>query len=385
MTRSLTRALLLLVGGAALLGGCVDPYPPDVPAAAQSYLVVDGFINSKGSTTIKLSRSLGLASASAIPAETKATVYVLDNLGTRYNLTENPVGTYTLPAQTLDPQRQYQVRITTAKGRNYASDLVAVKTTPPIDKLSWQPTGNGVEIDVDAHDPTGNSRYYRWDYVETWQFNTAYSTKLEYAASTKSVQPRTDDIYTCWRTELSPFIKQTTTSQLSQDVVANYPLIALPYNEKLRIKYSVLVLQYAQTPEEYAYWEALSKNTQNLGTLNDPLPSQLTGNIHCLTDASEPVLGYVGAHSVTQERLFIDYNDLPKPLPRIANTGYETCTVDTVLLRDGLELFRLNLEVPFDTWYTAPPNRKVIGYFASTTECVDCRVRGTNIKPSFWP
>jgi hypothetical protein len=163
MTRSLTRALLLLVGGAALLGGCVDPYPPDVPAAAQSYLVVDGFINSKGSTTIKLSRSLGLASASAIPAETKATVYVLDNLGTRYNLTENPAGTYTLPAQTLDPQRQYQVRITTAKGRNYASDLVAVKTTPPIDKLSWQPTGNGVEIDVNAHDATGNSRYYRWD------------------------------------------------------------------------------------------------------------------------------------------------------------------------------------------------------------------------------
>jgi hypothetical protein len=385
MTYSLTRALLLLVGGAFLLGGCVDPYPPDVPAAGQSYLVVDGFINSKGSTVIKLSRTLGLASASAIPAEAKATVYVLDNVGTRYNLTENPAGTYTLPAQTLDPQRQYQVRITTAKGRNYASDLVAVKTTPPIDKLSWQPMGKGVEIDVNTHDPSGAARYYRWDYVETWQFNSAFRSDYEYVASSKSVERRTNNIFTCWRTEPSPFIKQSTTAQLSQDVVANYPLIALPLNEKLRIKYSVLVLQYAQTPEEYAYWETLSKNTQNLGTLNDPLPTQLTGNVHCLTDASEPVLGYVGAHSVTQERLFIDYNDLPKPLPQIANTGYETCAVDTVVLRNGLELFRLNLEVPFDIYFSPPPNSKVIGYFAGTTECVDCRVRGTNVKPSFWP
>jgi hypothetical protein len=385
MNRSLTRALLLLVGGTSLLGGCVDPYPPDVPAANQSYLVVDGFINSKGSTVIKLSRSLGLASANTIPAETKATVYVLDNTGTRYNLAENPAGTYTLPAQTLDPSRQYQVRITTSKGRNYASDLVAVKTTPPIDNLSWQPVGAGVEVDVDTHDPSGASQYYRWDYVETWQFNSAFRSDYEYVSSSKSVQPRTNNIFTCWRTELSPFIKQTSTAQLSQDVVSKYPLITLPYTEKLRIKYSVLVLQYAQTPEEYAYWETLSKNTQNLGTLNDPLPTQLTGNVHCLTDASEPVLGYVGAHSVTQARLFIDYNDLPKPLPRIANNPYETCAIDTVLVRDGFELFRLGLEVPFDAWATPPPNSKVIGYFAATTECVDCRVRGTNVKPSFWP
>lgn len=385
MTVSILRTPLLLAGAAALLGGCVDPYPTDLPAAAQSYLVVDGFINSKGSTVIKLSRSLGLASASPIPAETKATVYVLDNVGTRYTLTENPAGTYSLPAQTLDPSRQYQVRITTAKGRNYASDMVAVKTTPPIDKLSWQPADAGVEINVSTHDPSGASRYYRWDYAETWQFNSAFRSDYEYVASSKSVQPRTNNIFTCWRTELSPFIKQSSTVQLSQDVVADYPLIKLPYTEKLRIKYSVLVLQYAQTPEEYAYWETLSKNTQNLGTLNDPLPTQLTGNVHCLTDASEPVLGYVGAHSVTQARLFIDYNDLPKPLPRIANNPYETCVVDTVVLRNGLELFRLNLEVPFDIYFSPPPNSKVVGYFASTTQCVDCRVRGTNVKPSFWP
>jgi hypothetical protein len=385
MARSFSQLLLLLAGSTSLLAGCVDPYSSDVPAAAQNYLVVDGFINSQGSTVIKLSRTLGLASASAVSAETKATVYVLDNAGTRYNLTESPVGTYSLPTQTLAPNRQYQLRITTAKGRNYASDMVAVKTTPPIDKLSWHPTDAGVEVDVDTHDPASASKYYRWDYLETWQFNSAFRSDYEYVASSKSVQPRTNNIFTCWRTEASPFIKQTSTAQLSQDVVSKFPLITLPYTEKLRIKYSVLVLQYAQTPEEYAYWEILSKNTQNLGTLNDPLPTQLTGNVHCLTDASEPVLGYVGAHSVTQARLFIDYNDLPKPLPQIANNPYETCVVDTVALRNGLELFRLNLEVPFDIYLSPPPNSKVIGYFASTTECVDCRVRGTNVKPSFWP
>jgi len=374
-------ALALLLGG-ALLGGCIDSYLPDVPATTQSYLVVDGFINSQGSTTIKLSRSLGTASGSAIPPETKATVYIQDDTGVRYPLAESPAGTYTSAVQTLNPTRQYQLRIATSKGRAYLSDLVPVKTTPPIDTVTWQPQGAGIAINVSAHDATNNTRYYRWDYVETYQFTSAFRSTLEYVPSANTIRPRTEDIYHCWRTEPSTVIKQANTTKLSQDVVAAYPVIEMPYNEKLRIRYSVLVQQIAETQAEYEYWDTLSKNTQNLGTLNDPLPTQLTGNVHAVDNSSEPVLGFVSAHSVTQKRIFIDYNDLPRPLPLIDNTSYSKCSVDTVRPADALGIYKVGTYGPFLPEYDQ--RGRLLYYLSSTNVCIDCRLRGTNVQPSFW-
>jgi len=381
MKHLLTCSLGLLLGG-ALLGGCIDAYLPDVPATTQSYLVVDGFINSQGSTSIRLSRSLGTASSNAIPPETKATVYVQDDAGTRFPLIETQAGTYTSATQTLNPARQYQLRITTTKGRTYLSDLLPVKTTPPIDELTWRPQGPGIQINVSAHDATSNTRYYRWDYVETWQFTSAFNSTLEYVPSTNTIRPRTNDIYHCWQTEYSTVIKQANTTKLSQDVVAAYPVIEMPYNEKLRFRYSVLVQQIAETQAEYEYWDTLGKNTQNLGTLNDPLPTQLTGNVHATDNSSEPVLGFVGVHSVTEKRIFIDYNDLPQPRPLIDNTSYLKCGVDTVKPADALGIYKVGTYGPFAPEYNL--RGQLIYYLSSTNVCIDCRLRGTNVKPSFW-
>lgn len=403
MPRSFIRQLLL--GGGLLLAGCVERYAPDVPAATQNYLVVDGFLNSQGSTVIKLSRTLGLAAMGSAPAEAKATVYLQDNAGVHYPLTEGPAGTYTSPAQTLPPTRQYQLRILTSKGKEYLSDLVAVQTTPPIDKIEWRLEQNGVQIYVNAHDASNNTRYYRWNYTETWEFTSAYYSSLEFKnitggppapAGTKYIVPRTQNIYTCWRTEPSTAIKQTNTTKLIQDIVADFPLLFLPLpNERLGSKYSILVQQNAQSPAEYDYWETLRKNTENIGTVNDPLPSQLTGNVHSVSDATEPVLGFVSAHSVVEKRIFIDHDDFPKGRLIYADAYNNACLLTEVpkdllipdipltIVDNALNVFRQGNLIPVASTLSGPSNNIV--YTASTPECVDCRLRGTNVKPSFWP
>ncbi|RZK94082.1 MAG: DUF4249 domain-containing protein, partial [Hymenobacter sp.] len=275
-----------------LLVGCIDRYTPDVPAAAQQSLVVDGYINGQGSTIIKLSRTYSVSTANNTPpAEAKATVYIQDDAGQRYPLTEAPAGTYTSAVQTLSPARQYQLRLTTANGRAYASDLTPLKVAPPVDKLSWRSnTDQGITVYVDSHDATGTSRYYRWDYEETWKFTTAFWSVADFvprpAPKQDTVVFSQIDKYHCWQSSLSTAIRQTTTTTLSADVVSAFPLVVVPPFEKLRYGYSVLARQYAQTQAEYDYWELLRKNTENLGTVNDPLPARLAGNIHCLSDAS---------------------------------------------------------------------------------------------------
>jgi hypothetical protein len=108
---TLTRwgARLLLVG----LGGCVDPYVPDVINASTRYLVVDGFINGNGATRIKLSRTQDIATTTAPAAETKATLYIMSAAGARYALRERSPGFYQSDSLVLSPG-QYQLRISTA-------------------------------------------------------------------------------------------------------------------------------------------------------------------------------------------------------------------------------------------------------------------------------
>jgi hypothetical protein len=247
---------------------------------------------------------------------------------------------------------------------------------------------------VDTHDATRSSTYYRWKYQETWQFTSGVESYYQYNPITKLIEPRTEDIYHCWGNNPSTTITQTSTARLSQDVVQDFPLVFLPANsEKLPIRYSILVQQYVQTKEEYDYWETLKKNSENLGTINDPLPTQITGNVRCISSPDEPVLGYVGIHSVSEQRLFIDRRELPQPLYFVFKTGYEDCArIEeercprggrlppgvTIIFSDPSYLITDTNCGSRSCYLTAC---KYIGSFA---KCVDCRLRGTNVKPSFW-
>lgn len=371
-----------------VLGGCIDRYTPDVAPTEQTNLVIDGFINPRGRTVIKLSRTFSVNTQNAAPAETRAQLAIQDDAGQRYPLIESLAGTYTSAALVLKPDRQYQLRITTSQGREYASDLTPVVVTPPIDTLTFRVQSNGgIQIYVSTHDARNATRYYRWEYEETYQFTSAFESTIEYVPSTNRVRPRGASVFRCWRTEASTAILQGNTTQLTQAALVDYPLIRVLPSVKLRIGYSLLVRQVGQTQAEYAYWETLRKNTENLGTVNDPLPARVTGNVHALTDAAEPVLGYVSVHSVTEKRLFIDARQLPVPQPGsvLFDPAYAFCgNTERVSVALGLLQFRLGASYPVLPVVSILTG-DTIAYTVSSIDCVDCRQRGTNVKPSFWP
>jgi len=193
----------------------------------------------------------------------------------------------------------------------------------------------------------------------------------------------------CWRSTASTGIKIGKTTNLNQDVVSNYVLHTLPDStELLYYKYSILVRQYGMTRAEYDYWDLLKKNTESIGTLFDPLPSQLTGNVHCLSNIDELALGFVGVHSVTEKRIFIRRTQLPRDWP--LSSGYEDC----------LTPIEVRNEPPAPSWgdflentfssYSIIPVKEIIeggsvtGYIVATPDCLDCRRRGTDVRPSFW-
>lgn len=373
---SVRRALLWCL--ALLLSGCTDPYMPPATGSPPSYLVVDGFVNSRGVSTINLSRTYAIAAATAPPAETKASVYVEEEAGARYPLREGTKGTYTSDNLALDAAKKYRLHFTTLAGKEYASEFVPVKTTPPIDTVAWKVTTAGLTISVSSHDAAGATQYYRWEYDETWEIIPPFNPVVEYVNN--SIRTILVPYPTmCWGNSHATTVEISKTTALSQDVVSDYPLWKLPAtSERLHTKYSILVQQHALTKEEYAYWELLKKNTESIGTLFDPQPAQLTGNVKCLNSTAEVALGYVGGHSLTEKRIFISRAQLPATW-RVP-TGYESCFPPDTVRLDALISFNAGLLPIIPVYFKG----YLFGYTASYPDCIDCRKRGAAVKPSFW-
>ncbi|WP_426669580.1 DUF4249 domain-containing protein [Mucilaginibacter sp. McL0603] len=376
---------------------CKKPYLPPVVASGASHLVVEGMINTGADTTIiRLTHTIALSTpGSAAPAETGASVVVQSDANTSYPLTETSAGYYIEVGLNLNPSGKYRLQITTADNKVYQSDYVAAKISPAIDSLSFQAKSDGMEVNAATHDPTNNTRYYRWDYTETWIIHAAFDSQLMLKTDpvdTIVFRGATAQIYKCWQSDKSSDIILNSTAKLTNDIVTSQPVGFIPSNsEKFTERYSILVKQYALTPDAHDYYQQLRKNTEQLGGIFDPQPSSLTGNIHCTTIPAEQVIGYITAGTVTQKRIFISTSALPVGAQWRPLTPYSGCLLASYLYSNpktgnndvASYLYAPGtINIPVEP--IQQPGHPPTGYTASSGVCVDCTLRGTSKAPDFW-
>ena len=330
-----------------LVAACVDSFDTPKISFEKGLLVVEGFINSGGGpTTIRLTHTIELANEKGNPIpELKATVTVEGDDNSRYPIAEKNNGTYSATISIINPGKKYRIHIRTTTGKEYVSDFVSVRQSPPIDSVTWiaDREKNVIQFYVNTHDPENKTTYYQWEYVETWQYRADCINPLDPIPK-----------YACWSSQGSTSIFNASSSRLSSDVISGFPLGFIHANsEKPNIVYSLLVKQYALSRAEFDYLDQMKKNTEKLGSIFDPQPSQLQGNIRSVSDPEEPVLGFVSVHSVAEQRIFLLNYKLPGWIYKIPS------------------------------WYVCPPPES--GPCDPSPPCADCTRRGgTNIKPDFW-
>jgi len=359
--------------------GCRQPYMPPAVTTDYNFLVVDGFINTSPNsvTTITLSRTRSLADTIFNKPENNARVIVESESGVSYNLSDQGSGVYRSMLN-LNPGIRYRLKITSVNGIEYASEFVTPKQAPLIDSLFWK-QDRDVTVYIAAHDPQNNTHYYRWDYEETWEYHAHYDGIWGLRADTVFVRDASTQAFKCWSTARSNNIILGNTLNLSQDIVARAPVAFIPQNsEKIGVRYSILVSQYALTKEAYEYWQILQKNTQQIGTLFDAQPSQLKGNIHNLNNPNETVIGFMSASSVEQKRIFITYAEVTNWNTE-SPPGYDCTPLLIPYNSNDFPHFTYQ-----DTSY-APYYFVTGGAYVVVKPCLDCTRRGgVNQKPSFW-
>ncbi len=362
-----------------MMASCIEPYPTPERNSNINTLVVDGFLNATEKVVrLKLSRAVNLNANETFNPETKALVYIAEKAGPKFALTEISDGFYER-FMDVDFSKSYRLEINT-DGNKYFSDFVEVLQSSSIDSLIWRPTvkGDGLSILISTHG-NNKTRFFLWNHEDTWEYKAAFQSGYIYNNGSFIYREPNHDIYRCWKTALSTEILIGTTNRLNQNVISDALVTNIPLrSEKLLVKYSILVNQSAITADAYDFWLQLKKNTESLGTLFDPQPSQSMGNIY--SEASEAVLGYFYATTVTQKRLTFALDDLPKSHQFLGDFGL--CEEDTVLLADlpKFEPKTFNLIVGVYNFFGS-----LIGFKYSTHDCTDCILQGgTRQRPNYW-
>lgn len=357
--------------------GCITQFVPETDED-KDILVVEGMITDQPETyTVKLSKSMPLGKKAALKPLKGCSVSVSDDKGNYYQFRESSTaGTYLSDKSVFSGVvgRKYTLHIFTENATpshySYQSLPMELISTPPIDSLYYEKVvikekdensgpKEGCQIYLNTHDESDKCKYYRWDYTETWEFRLPYMV--------------TNHI--CWITNNSTVIKIKNTSVLSENVIRKYPLNFISSEtDRLSQKYSLLVNQYSLNEDEFNYWEKLQNVSQDVGGLYDVIPASIPGNIFCVEDPAERVLGYFSVSGKSSERIFI------KETFRGLINLYRQCPVDTIYGNKPIPNLNSSVWVIVDEPYSMPPYKII----TDKKYCADCTTRGVTIKPDFW-
>jgi Domain of unknown function (DUF4249) len=368
-------SLQILISLLFLLNSCITQFIPQT-RESNELLVVEGLITDQpGPYTIKLSGTMPLGTRSAAKPATGYNVSVTDDFGNRYQFKETDTGTYVSDSSRFKGMvgRFYTLHLNTNKPLNshkyesYSMEMIAV---PPIDSLyyekvkifesfwwSYQP--EGCQIYLNTYDPTSKCRYFRWEFIETWEFRLPYTVPNN----------------TCWATGYSVNINVKNTTSFSESRILKYPLNFISnLTDRLKFKYSMSVYQYSITEDEYNYWDKLQNVSEQVGGLYDIIPASIENNVYCIDDPDKKVLGYFSVSASSSRRIFI--KDYFKGIFNLYTA--DACVADTIWGDTYIPNLGASVWVIIDNF---SPRYKVITY---SRWCADCTTRGTTQKPSFW-
>ena len=355
---------------------CRQRYDPPVISSGNTFLVVEANLNPQGLTSILLTKSVPLGTGSAIKPELNAQVTVEGKDNTTRTLSGIGNGRYNNTNLGLTIGLEYRLHIKTTSGKEYFSDYVKARKTPVIDSIGYEMESEGLRVQAHAHDATKLTRYYRWDFDETWEIRSTFPSSYIYDPNIKNIRNRVypdEDVSVCYKYENSSTIVLANSTRLQDDIIYKAPVQFIPNgSEKLAVRYSILLRQYALDREAYNFYEVMRKNTEDIGNIFSPQPSEIRGNIKNAKDDKEYVLGYVTASTVEEQRKFI----------QIPWHFFMLCTITKVPDNPDSVKFYFGPGGPLMPFaYDFPPPF----YSGSEPQCVDCTRRGGNTKkPSYW-
>ena len=322
-------------------------------------------------------------------AESGAIIQVTSSSNNTYTFHETETGVYISDIQfSAQPTVSYQLSITSSNGRAYTSELTQLtSSSSSIDNIYAMRETNidgvdGIVVYLDSSDPTNSSKYYGYEFEETYQIiapkwvpDQFIITNLDPFAF--NIGPRTQEERLCYKMVKSQGRLIASTNLLSEDRISKFLVKFFPIDDiRNNSRYSILVKQYTLSAPSHRFFETLNNFSSSESLFSQNQPGFLARNVFSTTNPEEKVLGYFEVSSIAQERFFFNRSDYTiERYPWVSCEPFEANPPETLSLSS---LVRTN-KVSY--WAGAFGPEPI---FIVNRLCGDCTEFGSNIKPDFW-
>lgn len=384
---------------ALITASCVDPYQLETNSFEEVLVIEATLTNELKQHQVKITKTYKLEEA--VPSiATNANVSVIDNLGNSYNYSFANGVYLSNEIYQAEANRSYKLRVEN-NGQIYESALETLNESKPIESITTTiETKNGdrgVQLRVNSFDANGNSKYYRFDYEETYKIIAPYWSEnvatviLDDSPGMSTgdeivISPRTYEARTCYSSVKSTELIGTSTIGLSEDRIQEFPIRFIKVTDPIiKHRYSINVKQYVQSLAAYTFYKTLAELSaagENIFSQNQP--GFFYGNIKSVATPAEKVIGFFEVSGMSEKRIFFNFedvfpNDNPPPYFYPCEIYQYNSTVFGPGDNQGANL-RSALFSGTGIFYSS--NFPI--YSLVKPECGDCTTFSSNVIPPFW-
>ena len=383
--KKITYFILCLFG----FSGCIEPFVAN-SVKIGNILVVEGFITT-GTTQINLSKTVPIDEwlYEDLVNVDDAMVYVECDDGSRTSsVYSSGDGMYLIATGELKENVKYRLVIF-SKGEEYHSSFISPAISPPVEINIYNDSTYSTyyNVCVTAYGYENQPRYYLWSYKEDWEI-TAY---LQGNYAVIDGDTVINDIYSpnnryyCWQKDSSKVLILGNTETLRENSIIdkrlNYFTI---YNDRISELYRFQVKQNTIHKEAYDFFYNLQKNIDQTGSIFGAIPSEIEGNIRCVSNPDLYVIGYVDVSTTTTDEQYLN-----------AQTFYDMTSTNVYKVNCTNNIVETNEKMFFSDYILyqiamVPGKNPVIPdtvYRYINQSCVDCTRRtngATKKRPKDW-
>ena len=298
-----------------LISSCIEEYQLDTNENPR-LLVVNGQITNRPGpyqVELKYANEFGKNSDFSQPIN-NAEVYLEDSEGNLEQMTAIGLGKYVTEADGIQGKigNSYWLNITLSDGSSYRSFPEKLQTVPMIDSMYYRTekvirydpanrpfTSIQFPVYVKVSDPDETANFYYWD----WD-------ALEQVFTNVPPPPPIDSedtiVTTCY---LLPSFKINNSIVIASDQFNNgndieQLIYNLPYDRSSQ--FLITVYQHSLSEKAYEYLRRARQESRRTGSIFDPAPVNVKGNIESIEDPDEIVLGYFLASAISWSRLLVN-------------------------------------------------------------------------------
>ena len=323
------REGLYYIAFCLLLTTCIDPFDIGDVVEGRARLVVDGLLTNEAKAhEVRVSYSSPTLSTFDAEPVINAEVVIEDENGSQVQLSEEREGVYFTPPNFAGAVGvSYTLHIRTTENISYRSLPEVMQPVAEIESIYAEPASRtslssigtlidnwGLQFYLNTGTGLPESNFYRWEWEETYEFMAPLMREMQLETPI------------CYQTN-RPFraLLISSSQDFTQDRIERQPInFVSKATYKLQRRYSLLVTQYSLTERAFNFWNDIEAQRDADGSLFDPPPSRIIGNMVREDDPNETVLGYFQVSAVTQKRAFVARSEVPAE-PGGPVRGFSSC------------------------------------------------------------